>query len=230
MIEVDSLSLGYGIDSHVLENLSLHVRPGEAVGLIGRNGSGKTTLLHALCGLLNPSGGSIRIAGLDPRNPEDRRRIPRTVGLVFQDPDDHLIADRVDEDVAFGPFNLGLSRDAVRERVRDALAMAHLTGLEHRDPLAMSGGEKRRVALAGVLAMRPEVLLLDEPGAFLDLRESRHLAKILMGLNATMLIAGHDLELMRKCCTRIVLLDGGKICREGEPDRPWEDDPAFGDG
>lgn len=229
MIEVDSLSFGYGVGSRVLENLSLTLRPGEAVGLIGRNGSGKTTLLHALCGLLTPSAGSIRVGDLDPGRPADRRDLPRAVGLVFQNPDDQLIASRVDEDVAFGPLNLGLPRDAVAERVREALAAVHLTGMEARDPMRLSGGEKRRVALAGVLAMRPRVLLLDEPGAFLDLREARQLAKILADRTGTMLVAGHDLELMRKCCTRIVLLDGGRIVREGTPDRPWEDDPAFRD-
>ena len=229
MIEVDSLSFGYGVGSRVLENLSLTLRPGEAVGLIGRNGSGKTTLLHALCGLLTPSAGSIRVGDLDPGRTADRRELPRTVGLVFQNPDDQLIASRVDEDVAFGPLNLGLPRDAVAERVREALAAVHLTGMEARDPMRLSGGEKRRVALAGVLAMRPRVLLLDEPGAFLDLREARQLAKILADRTGTMLVAGHDLELMRKCCTRIVLLDGGRIVREGTPDRPWEDDPAFRD-
>jgi len=227
MIEVDSLSFGYGVGSRVLENLSLKLHTGEAVGLIGRNGSGKTTLLHVVCGLLSPYGGSIRVGSLDPDRPADRRNLPQTVGLVFQNPDDQLLASRVDEDVAFGPLNLGLPRDVVAERVREALAAVHLTGMEARDPMRLSGGEKRRVALAGVLAMRPQVLLLDEPGAFLDLREARQLAKILAAWPGTMLIAGHDRELMRKCCSRIVLLEGGRILREGMPDHPWEDDPAF---
>jgi cobalt/nickel transport system ATP-binding protein len=153
--------------------------------------------------------------GLDPQRKEDRRQLPAHVGIVFQNSDDQLFNATVLDDVAFGPLNLGLPPDEVRSRVTEALARVGLTGFEQRVPFHLSGGEKRRVALAGVLAMRPEVLLLDEPSIHLDPRGRREFIRLIQGLEVTRLIASHDLELILETCQRCLVLDRGRVVAEG---------------
>src|SRR6516162_5944866 len=194
-IRVDGLTYVYPGGPTALDGIRFEVGPGEIVGLVGPNGAGKTSLFLCLSGVLPVKAGAAQVAGLDPARPEDRRRLPATVGIVFQNSDDQLFNSTVFDDVAFGPLNLNLPADEVRLRVAEALDCVGMSGLEQRLPFHLSGGEKRRVALAGVLAMRPKILLLDEPSMHLDPRGRRELIGLLRGLAGTKLIATHDLEL-----------------------------------
>ncbi|MGH3715423.1 MAG: energy-coupling factor ABC transporter ATP-binding protein [Micromonosporaceae bacterium] len=193
-----------------LRGVDLRIEPGERVALLGPNGAGKTTLVLHLNGILGGCGGEVDVAGLrvaKPHLPEIRRR----VGVVFQDPDDQLFMPTVGEDVAFGPANLGLRGDALRRRVDEALDAVGMA--EHRDraPHHLSYGQRRRVAVATVLAMRPEILVLDEPSSNLDPASRRELAEILLGLPVTLLMVTHDLPYALQLCPRSAVLDQGRI-------------------
>ena len=214
-IEVEHLSHAYPQGRRTLDDVSFAVPAGESVGLVGPNGAGKTSLFLCLTGVLTPLAGAVRVSGLDVRDAGQRRQLPQRVGIVFQDSDDQLFCATVSDDVAFGPLNLGLPADEVRRRVAEALGRVGMTGAEERVPLRLSGGEKRRIALAGVLAMRPDLLLLDEPSMFLDPRGRRELIELLGGLGGTKLIASHDLELVVRTCPRVLLLDAGRIVADG---------------
>lgn len=214
-ILVQSLTYAYPGGLPALAGVSLAVEAGESVGLVGPNGAGKTTLFLALSGVLSLAPGMARLAGLDPALTADRRRLPERVGIVFQNSDDQIFNATVFDDVAFGPMNLRLPADEVRRRVTEALAAVGLHDMEQRVPFHLSGGEKRRVAVAGVLAMRPEVLLLDEPSMYLDPRGRRELIGLLGRLPGTRIIASHDLELVLETCGRVLVLDGGKVAAAG---------------
>lgn len=215
VLSVRALSFRYPRGPLALDGVSFDVRPGEAVGLVGPNGAGKTTLFLALAGVLPVPPGRVRLAGLDPADAAARRRLPAHVGIVFQNSDDQLFGTTVFDDVAFGPLNLGLDPGEVRRRVADALARTGLAGCEGRVPLHLSGGEKRRAALAGVLAMSPSVLLLDEPSMYLDPRGRRDLIRLVAGLPVTRLLASHDLEMLLELCPRVLLLDRGRVIADG---------------
>src|SRR5262245_34708034 len=218
MIEVHDLHFAYPDGRVALDGLSLRADAGESLGLVGPNGAGKTTLFLCLCGVLKTRPGSIRVAGLDPSDPAQRRQLPAHVGVVFQNSDDQLFGSTIAEDVAFGPLNLGLPMAEVRERVSEALKKVGMTGQEDRVPFHLSGGEKRRAAIAGVLAMRPEILLLDEPSMFLDPRGRRELIGLINALPGTKLIASHDLPLVRDTCSRVILMDAGRVVTEDGPE------------
>jgi cobalt/nickel transport system ATP-binding protein len=213
-ILVEGLSHAYA-GRPSLDGVSFHVAAGESIGLVGPNGAGKTTLFLCLAGVLPRRGGTVRVMGLDPAVKAQRRRLPAHLGIVFQDSDDQLFNSTVFDDVAFGPLNLDLAADEVKVRVAEALATVGLAGFDERVPFHLSGGEKRRVALAGVLAMRPEVLLLDEPSLHLDPRGRRGLIGLIRSLPGTRLIASHDLELVLETCPRSLLLDAGRVVSEG---------------
>lgn len=215
MIEVESLRFAYPGREAALAGVTFRVAAGERVGLVGPNGAGKTTLLLCLAGAHKVEPGMVRVAGLDPAKVAERKRLPRAVGVVFQNADDQLFHATVGDDVAFGPLNLGLPPDEVRARVADALERVGLTGNESRVPLDLSGGEKRRAALAGVLAMRPELLLLDEPTAALDPRGRREVLALVRSLPGTHVVASHDLEFVRATCSRVLVLDAGQIAADG---------------
>jgi cobalt/nickel transport system ATP-binding protein len=215
MINVSALTYVYADGRQALSDLSFHIGEGESVGLIGPNGAGKTTLFLCLCGVLKVRPASIAIAGLDPSDPAQRKRLPASVGNVFQNSDDQLFSSTVFDDVAFGPLNLQLPAVEVRQRVADALGQVDMTGREERVPFHLSGGEKRRTALAGALAMRPSVLLLDEPSMFLDPRSRRGVIGLIRQLPGTKIIASHDLPMIRETCSRILLLDEGKLIADG---------------
>ncbi len=214
-IHVDSLTFAHAHGPPVLQGVSFAIRPGECVGLVGPNGAGKTSLFLCLAGVYQRRGGTIRVAALDPARKDERKELPAHVGIVFQDSDDQLFSSTVLDDVAFGPLNLGLPADEVRVRVTEALERVGLPGFEQRVPFHLSGGEKRRVALAGVLAMRPEVLLLDEPSSQLDPRSRRGLIRLIQSLEGTKLIATHDLEMVLETCSRVLLLDAGRLVVDG---------------
>jgi cobalt/nickel transport system ATP-binding protein len=217
VIDVHQLGYSYPGGRSALQSLSFRVQVGERVALVGPNGAGKTTLLLCLSGVLPARAALLQVAGLDVRDAAQRKQLPARVGIIFQNSDDQLFNATVFDDVAFGPLNLGLPADEVRARVAEALARVALTGYEERSPFHLSGGEKRRAALAGVLAMRPGVLLLDEPSLHLDPRGRRELIGLLQGLQGTQLIASHDLELILQTCDRVLVLDGGQLRADGVP-------------
>jgi cobalt/nickel transport system ATP-binding protein len=214
-IQVRDLGFVYPDGAAALEGVSFDIAAGASVGVLGPNGAGKTTLFLCLSGVLKPRALRLLIGQFDPRDPAQRRRLPAELGIVFQNSDDQLFNATVFDDVAFGPLNLELPADEVRQRVAEALERVGLSGMEERVPFHLSGGEKRRVALAGVLAMRPRVLLLDEPTMYLDPRGRRELIQLLHRLGGTRLIASHDLELILQTCGRVLLLDRGRLIAEG---------------
>ncbi|MCS6977027.1 MAG: energy-coupling factor ABC transporter ATP-binding protein [Gemmatales bacterium] len=214
-IRLRGVSFSYPSGVTALHGVDLDIEPGESVGIVGPNGAGKTTLFLCLCGILEPSQGGISVGGLDLRDARQRRQVPGRLGIVFQNSDDQLFNASVRDEVAFGPLNLGLPPEEVRKRVAEALEQVGLVGFEERVPFHLSGGEKRRVALAGVLAMRPEILLLDEPSSHLDPRGRRELIGLINALPTTKLIASHDLEFIVATCERAVVLDHGRIVGDG---------------
>jgi cobalt/nickel transport system ATP-binding protein len=214
-IRVQDLSYRYPGGPEALAHISLEITQGESVGLVGPNGAGKTTLFLCLSGVLPIKPGSVLLAGLDPALPDQRRALPSRTGIVFQNSDDQIFNATVFDDVAFGPLNLGLPADEVRRRVAEALDRVGLRGFEQRVPFHLSGGEKRRVALAGVLAMRAEILLLDEPSIYLDPRGRRELIRLIHGLEVTKVTAAHDLEFICETCNRVLVIDGGRIVADG---------------
>jgi energy-coupling factor transporter ATP-binding protein EcfA2 len=211
---VDRLAFAYPHGRQALFGVNLRVEPGERVALLGPNGAGKTTLVLHLNGVLAGGAGRIEVAGL-PVVKANLREIRRRVGVVFQDPDDQLFMPTVAEDVAFGPANFGVTGAALDARVQaalDAVGMAEHAG---RAPLHLSGGQRRRVALATVLACEPEILVLDEPSANLEPVARRELAEVLLGLNRTMLMVTHDLPYAAQLCPRSVLIDDGVVVADG---------------
>ena len=183
MIDLKDISFGYPGGTLVLDQLNLSLRAGDRTGLMGANGSGKTTLFHIIMGLLKPSAGSIEIFGKPVRAEKDFEEVRQRVGLLFQDADDQLFSPTVLEDVAFGPLNLGKSKEEAKTIAQQTLMSLGLTGFEDRVTHKLSGGEKRLVSLATVLAMEPEVLLLDEPTTGLDQATEKRLIEILKGLD-----------------------------------------------
>jgi cobalt/nickel transport system ATP-binding protein len=226
-IRVHELTYAYPGGPRALDGVSFEVGAGESLALVGPNGAGKTTLFLCLSGVLPVRPGMLHLAGLDPADPAQRRRLPAHVGIVFQNSDDQLFQATVFDDVAFGPLNLGLPADEVRRRVTEGLERVGLAGAEQRVPFHLSGGEKRRVALAGVLAMRPEVLLLDEPSMYLDPRGRRELIGLIHGLPGTKVIASHDLEFILQTCVRVLLLDQGRLVADGPAPRILADGPLM---
>jgi cobalt transport protein ATP-binding subunit len=209
VIAAEGLRFAYPGGTPALDGLTFRVDAGERVAVLGPNGAGKTTLMLHLNGLLRGEG-RLRVAGLDVE-PRTLAEVRRRVGLVFQDPDDQLFMPTVGEDVAFGPRNLGLPEDEVALCVAAALDDVGMAGVEARPPHALSLGQRRRVAIAGVLAMEPEVLVLDEPSANLDPRARRELLAVLAAIDCTMLVVTHDLPFAAQVCERAVILSGGRI-------------------
>jgi cobalt/nickel transport system ATP-binding protein len=193
-----------------LDGVDLDVAHGERVAVLGPNGAGKTTLMLHLNGLLRGDG-ALEVAGYG----SGARELRAVVGLVFQDPDDQLFMPTVAEDVAFGPLNLGLEREEVQRRVDDALASVRMEHVADRAPHQLSLGQRRRVAIATVLAMRPRLLVLDEPSANLDPRARRELLEVLDTIDRTMLVVTHDLPFAAQLCERAVLLSAGRIAADG---------------
>lgn len=214
-VTLEGVSFTYPDGQPALRSVSLHLRAGETLGLLGANGAGKSTLMLHLNGLLRGSG-SVRIGDL-PLNDRSLPQIRARVGLLFQNPDDQLFMPTVFEDVAFGPRNQGLPETEVRRRVEQALEVAGMRGSEQRPPHHLSLGQKKRVALATVLAMDCEVLVLDEPTSGLDPRGRRDLARFLAGLEQTRIVATHDLEFAVELCDRVAVLCDGEIVAQGAP-------------
>ncbi len=214
VLDVRGLTFAYPDGTRALAGVDLHVHRGERVALLGPNGAGKTTLVLHLNGILGgdagSGAGSVEVSGMPVRRdtlPEIRRR----VGIVFQDPDDQLFMPTVRDDVAFGPANLGLRGAELDARLGEALAVVGMTAYADRPPHHLSFGQRRRVAVATVLAMKPEILVLDEPSSNLDPASRRELAEIVLGLDVTVLMVTHDLPYALQLCERSVILSEGRI-------------------
>jgi cobalt/nickel transport system ATP-binding protein len=214
LIELQSIAFSYG-GRGVFQDMTLALHEGERVGIMGPIGSGKTTLLHLIVGLLKPSAGRLHAFGRVRAKEDDFHEVRRKAGLVFQDPDDQLFCPTVIEDVAFGPLNLGKGVEEAKDTARATLKRVGLAGFDDRITYKLSGGEKRLVALATVLAMDPEVLLLDEPTASLDKASVGRVAETLDRLPQSMLVVSHEPDFLSRVATRRVTLSGGRIRVEG---------------
>lgn len=213
IIEIKGLNYSYPGGREALGNINLDVFEGESLGIIGPNGAGKSTLLLHLNGILS---GNSRIRVLDLEAEEKNLPWIRSkVGLVFQDPDDQLFMPTVFDDVAFGPINMDLDKARVKQLVKEALEAVGMQDAVNRLSHHLSFGEKKRISIATVLSMEPEILVLDEPSSNLDPRARQHLLNLLRGFRLTKIIAGHDLELILEICNRVVVLDKGAIVAEG---------------
>lgn len=215
---------GSPYEAKALDDVSFQVEDGEFIGIIGHTGSGKSTLMQQLDGLLKPKSGNIIINGVDITEPKvPLREIRKKIGLVFQYPEYQLFEENVKLDVAFGPLNLGLSEEEANQRVREAL---HLVGLEYdqiaeRSPFELSGGQKRRAAIAGVIAMKPEVLILDEPTAGLDPKAHRELLQMIKGIHKEqkniMILVSHNMKDIAELTDKVLVMDKGKAVMFGTP-------------
>lgn len=210
---IKDLAFAYPDGNQALFGVNLSISKGERVALLGPNGAGKTTLVMHMNGIHPTAHGSVHIAGqlVDSTNKESLREIRSKVGVVFQDPDDQLFMPTVHEDVAFGPYNMGLRGDDLLKRVDESLKLVGMSEYRDRPPHHLSFGQRRRVAVATVLAMKPEILVLDEPSSNLDPASRRELADILRTLDITMVMVTHDLPYAFELCERAVILSGGVI-------------------
>jgi len=220
-IETVNLAYTYPDGTKALDDINFCVEKGENIAILGPNGAGKSTLLHHFNGLLSPTSGKVYVLGKEVTK-QNLDEIRQKVGLVFQDPDDQLFARTLSQDVAFGPTNLKLGKEEVEARVKWALEVTELMGLEGKAPQNLSTGQKKRASMAGVLAMRPEIMVLDEPMANLDPRTATKILRLLLQLNKelgiTLIIATHDVDLVPLFATKIYILNKGKIILEGTPE------------
>jgi cobalt/nickel transport system ATP-binding protein len=216
-LRIAGLHYAYPDGTPALAGVDLTVGAGERVALLGPNGAGKTTLVLHLNGILHGGGGTVEVSGVpvDPRDRAGLADLRRRVGIVFQDPDDQLFMPTVAEDIAFGPANLGVRGAELAARVDEALAAVDMAAYRDQVPHHLSFGQRRRVAVATVLAMRPEILVLDEPSSNLDPASRRELAAIIESLPVTVLMVTHDLPYALQLCPRAVILDRGRIVADG---------------
>jgi len=213
-VEIINLNYNYPDGKQALKGINFRLARNETIGIIGPNGAGKTTLLLQLNGILQGKG-NISIMGL-PLVSGNLKKIRAKIGLVFQDPDDQLFSSTVYDDVSFGPVNMELSVEEVNRRTLEALTLVGMENYSARSSHHLSFGEKKRVSIATVLSMKPEILILDEPTSNLDPRQRRNLIDLLKNIEAAKIIASHDLEMIKELCPRVVFMNGGAIVTEGE--------------
>ncbi len=213
-ISVKDLGFAYPDGTRALAGVSFEIGHGESIAIVGANGAGKSTLLMHLNGLHSASEGTVRIGDV-PVTAKTLSGIRKTVGMVFQDPDDQLFMPTVGQDVGFGPMNMGLPEDEIEARVDDALTRVGALGLKGRPPYRLSGGEKRAVAIATVLAMCPDILVMDEPTSNLDPRARRNLIELLGTFEHTKIIATHDLDMALDLCERTIVIANGTVAADG---------------
>ena len=225
IIRVDNLSFRYPDGQQALIDITLTIYHGESVALIGPNGAGKSTLLLHLNGILR-SDGVVKVLGR-PLDDKNLRWIRSKVGLVFQNPDDQLFLPTVFDDVAFGPINMGYSEAEVQQCVARALDWVGMTGYEQRSPQHLSVGEKKRIAIATVLSMKPEIMVIDEPTSNLDPGSKWSLIELLGGLSVTKIIATHDLELVKALCQRVIVFDDGHVVADDATDHILTNKPLL---
>lgn len=216
-IKFDHVTYTYPNGQKALDDVSFYITHGEKVGIVGANGAGKSTMILHTNGLLMPSAGSVVIGDV-PVTKQTLPIIRRTVGIVFQNPDDQLFMPTVEEDVAFGPVNMKFPEEEVRRRVRDSLKAVGAYELRERVTYELSGGQKRSVAIAGVLAMEPNILVLDEPSSNLDPHARRMMIDRVAKFSHTCLIATHDIEMVRELCPRTIVMSRGHVLADGPTD------------
>ncbi|WP_288815788.1 ABC transporter ATP-binding protein [uncultured Alistipes sp.] len=221
-LQFDRVSYRYPGGREALRDVSLRITHGEKVALVGANGTGKSTLLLLAAGLLLPTDGEVSVGGIG-LTPRTLPIVRQTVGLVFQNPDHQLFMPTVEEDVAFGPANMGLTPEEIEARVTAALESVGALHLRKESPCRLSGGQKRSAAIATVLAMEPSVLVLDEPTSDLDPRARRQTLELLKRFSHTMLVATHDMEMARELCPRMIVLRDGEIAADGATETLFRD-------
>ena len=215
ILKIEHLSFSYEKEEQVLKDISFMARDGESIGIIGANGIGKSTLMKLLVGLYLNYEGTLEIAG-HPVNKKNLNHVREHIGYVFQDSDSQLFLSTVEDDVAFGPQNYGLSDEEVEKRVTKALERVHITELRKKQTYKLSGGEKKLASIATILSMEPDIIIMDEPSIALDPRNRKNLIKILNEINSLKLITSHDLDFIMDTCERTVLLDEGRIIADGK--------------
>lgn len=217
-LEISGLAYAYPDGNQALFGVNLSINQGERVALLGPNGAGKTTLVLHLNGIIPTMQGQVRVAGevVDSKNAESIKSIRHKVGIVFQDPDDQLFMPTVGQDVAFGPYNAGLRGLELERAVKEALELVGMSEFIDRPPHHLSFGQRRRVAVATVLAMKPEILVMDEPSSNLDPAARRELAEIITSLDVTLLMVTHDLPFAYEICQRAVILSAGVVAADDE--------------
>ncbi len=228
IVQVDNLTHTYADGTEAVRGISFRIHHGESVAVVGANGAGKSTLLLHLNGYLPPQNGTVRIGDF-PLTKETVKEIRKTVGMIFQDPDDQLFMPTVFDDVAFGPLNLGLPAAEVERRVGEALTRVGAGHLRERPPYKLSGGEKRAVAIASVLAMSPDILVMDEPTSNLDPRARRQLIELLRGFHHTKIIATHDLDMVLDLCERTIVIHDGQVTADGPTLDIFNDERLLGE-
>lgn len=229
MIEIRNLCHQYSDGTRALKGIDLTISDGEFLLICGPNGSGKTTLIRLICGLFKPTAGSIRLDGLE--DPHASKEIRRLIGMVFQDADSQIVGETIREDIAFGPENLGLPHEEISERVDWALRVMGLEAISEKPCYLLSGGEKRRLSLAGVLAMKPKTILFDEPFSHLDYPGIREVLKHMVDLHRqehTLVVTTHDVEKVIAHVDRIAILHSGELKAVGPPDNLISELPRFG--
>ncbi len=214
IIDFKNVAFRYPDGTEALKGITFRITHGESVGIVGANGAGKSTLLLQMNGYILPSAGVIRIGDLDLTK-NTRQEIRKKVGVVFQNPDDQLFMPTVFEDVAFGPLNLGMNAERVAERVNSSLEIVGCLDLKEKPPHHLSGGQKKAVAIATVLAMEPDILVMDEPSSDLDPKSRRHLIRLLKGFKHTKILASHDLDFILEVCERCLVIKEGQIVADG---------------
>ncbi len=213
-VEVKDLYFSYPDGHEAIRNMSFSIYHGESVGIIGANGAGKSTLLMLLMGILFPDGGEI-VVGDTRLTRKTMTMIRQRLGMVFQDPDDQLFMTTVRDDVAFGPRNFGLEEAEVEMRVEEALAQVGIPHLIDRAPFKLSGGEKRAAAIATVLSMKPDILIMDEPTSSLDPKSRRRVMELLKTFEHTKIITSHDLDMVLETCQRVIVISNGAVAADG---------------
>jgi cobalt/nickel transport system ATP-binding protein len=224
-LEISGLAYAYPDGNQALYGVNLSINQGERVALLGPNGAGKTTLVLHLNGIIPTMQGQVRVAGelVDSKNAESIKSVRHKVGIVFQDPDDQLFMPTVGQDVAFGPYNAGLRGIELDKAVKEALELVGMSEFIDRPPHHLSFGQRRRVAVATVLAMKPEILVMDEPSSNLDPAARRELAEIITSLDVTLLMVTHDLPFAHELCQRAVILSAGVVAADDEISRVLSD-------
>ncbi len=226
-LETKNLSFTYHDGTEALKNVNIQIKKGEKIAIMGPNGAGKSTLFSHFNGLTEPTSGHVEVEGekiIFER--EELLKVRQKVGIVFQDPNDQLFAPTVKEDVAFGPMNLGLEYEEVEKRIKESLEMVGMSGFEDKTPHHLSGGQQKRVAIAGIVAMRPDIMILDEPTAGLDPEGVDKVLDILDNLNKegmSIVISSHDIEMVNQFADKIFVLYDGEIIAEGDKNQIFSD-------
>jgi cobalt/nickel transport system ATP-binding protein len=227
IIETKNISYHYPDGSKALQKVNFKVEEGTKVALLGANGAGKSTLFLHFNGILKPTSGTVFVDGEEVKyDKKSLLRIRQKLGIVFQNPDDQLIAPTVKEDVAYGPLNIGLSNEEINDRVKESLKRVGMEGVEKKAPHQLSGGEKKKVAIAGILAMRPKIMVLDEPTSGLDPKGASQIMKLLYELNQggiTIVISTHDVDMVPLYASKVYIMSEGRLIKEGSPQEIFKD-------